>query len=181
MSLRARFQPAPATGPAPEEAESRAAATLASLRGRVRIQGAPKAAKAAAAVLRPLMAKTGGLGFSELKRRWAELVGEPFASKAAPHALAGGLLTLHAASSIAPFLAHQTDLILERLRLAGAKVSAIRIEQRAFSAKPAANVRRLRRDLSSAEETALAQDLDRIGDPSLRSALMRLGRAVKQS
>jgi hypothetical protein len=88
---------------------------------------------------------------------------------------------LHAASSIAPFLAHQTDLIMERLRLAGVKVSAVRIEQRAIAAKTGRNVRRIKGALSAGEETALAQGLDRIGDPGLKSALMRLGRAVKLS
>jgi hypothetical protein len=182
MSLRARFQPAPsAPGQLTDDAESHAAAMLARMRGRGRAPPAPKAAKAAASVLRPLLGKSGGVGFSELRRRWAELVGEPFASKAVPHGFAGGVLTLHAAGSIAPFLLHQTDLIMERLRLAGVKVSAVRIEQRAMTAKPGGNVRRLKGALPAGEETALAQQLDRIGDPSLKSALMRLGRAVKLS
>jgi hypothetical protein len=180
MSLRARFQPAPSAAPPVEERESAAAAKLAGLRGKGRIASAPKAAKAASKVLRPLLAKSAGIGFSELKRRWAELVGEPFASKSAPHALTAGVLTLAAPSSLAPFLAHQTDLILERLKLAGAKVHTIRIEQRsAPPPKGGGNVRRLRRHLSEADESALAQQLDRIGDPSLKSALLRLGRAVK--
>jgi hypothetical protein len=38
----------------------------------------------------------------------------------------------------------------------------------------------LERELTAAEEAALAQALDPVGDPGLKSALMRLGRAVKQ-
>jgi hypothetical protein len=180
MSLRARFTPAP-SAPSAEEAESRAAALLAQMRGRAGWSGAPKAANAAAKVVRPLLSKSAGVGFSELKRRWAEFVGEPFGSKAEPVSLARGVVTVRAPSSIAPFLQHQEGLVLERLRLAGVKAEGLRIEQRALMARSASKPRPSRRALSPAEESALAQELDRIGDDGLKSALLRLGRAVKQS
>lgn len=176
MSLRDRFWPSakPAAPSAREEA--RAALVLAGKRGRQSIAPAPKAGKAVTAVLRPLLRDV-GMGFNEVKRRWAEIAGESFA-RATPEKLAAGVLTLKAPGALAPFLQSQTPLLMERLRLAGAKVKAIRIEQR--TARPAAqtNLRPLRRPLSPAEDAALAQALDPVGDAGLKSALLRLGRAV---
>jgi len=115
-----------------------------------------------------------------LKRRWDEIVGAPYANKTYPEKLSAGALTLRASSALAPFLQQQTPLILERLKLAGAKVKTIRIEQRSAAPAPKANIGRLKRPLTPEEDAALAQSLDRVGDDALRSALLRLGRAVKQ-
>ena len=177
MSVRNRLSP---SGPAPsrDELERRAAQGLARQRGRASIAAAPKAGKAAAKVLRPLLPNA-GVGLNELKRRWAEIAGAPYAGKATPEKFVGGVLTLQAPGSLAPFLQQQIPLLIERLSLAGAKVRSIRIEHRAISAaKP--NIRPLKRGLSEIEEAALSQSLDRVGDAALRSALLRLGRAVKQ-
>ena len=177
MSVRDRLRP---RGPQPSRAEleTAAAQALARQRGRQTIAAAPKAGKAAAALLRPFL-PMGGLGLNELKRGWTDIVGAPYAGKTFPEKLSAGVLTLRAPSALAPFLQQQTPLLLERLKLAGAKVSKIRIEQRA--AEPAkANVRPLKRPLGAAEDAALAQSLDHIGDGALRSALLRLGRAITQ-
>lgn len=181
MSLRDRFRPAAQRAPAPPdpELESRAAQALAGRRGRASIAAAPKAGKAAASLLRPLLPQ-GGLGLTEMKRRWPEIVGEPFGSKTSPEKLASGVLTLRVPGALAPFLQQQIPLLVERLRLAGAQVKSVRIEQRTAAPVKAPNVRPLRRKFEAADEAALAQSLDHIQDPGLRSALMRLGRAVKQ-
>ena len=100
------------------------------------------------------------------------------AAPAAGKAVAG-VLTLRAPGALAPFLQQQAPLLIERLKLAGAKVKSVRIEQRA-AARPAGNVAAIKKPLSAAEETALAKALDHVGDPALKSALLRLGRAVKQ-
>lgn len=177
MSLRDRF--CPATAPAADpQAEARAAQALNAKRGRATIAPAPRAGKAVTAVLKPLLKET-GMGLSELKRRWGDIVGESF-SRASPEKLAGGVLTLRVPSALAPFLQTQTPLLIERLRVAGAKVKSVRIEQRTAAPRPQPNVRRLERTLTAAEEAALAQALDPVGDPGLKSALLRLGRAVKQ-
>ncbi len=179
MSLRDKFRPE-MRGPAPsahESAEARAAQALASKRGRAPIAPAPRAGKAVAALLRPLL-REGGLGFNELRRRWGEIAGDSF-SRATPEKLAAGVLTLRAPSALAPFLQQQAPLLIERLRVAGARVKSVRIEQRTAAA-PAANVRHLKAPLGAAEEAALAQTLDPVADPSLKSALLRLGRAVRQ-
>lgn len=177
MSLSRRLRPPP---PSPEARarEAQAAAALAAQRGRQSLPPAPRAAKAVAAVLRPFRAQT-GLGLSELKRRWDEIAGAPYAGKTRPEKLAGGVLTLFAPAALAPFLQQQSPLLIERLRLAGAKITQVRLEHRALVRRPA-NVRALQKRLAEADEAALAQALDRVGDADLKSALMRLGRAVKQ-
>jgi hypothetical protein len=176
MSLRERFRPtgAPAADP---KAEVRASQSLAGRRGRAPIAPAPGAGKTVTAVLRPLLKQT-GLGLNELKRRWVELAGESFA-RATPEKLAGGVLTLSVPGALAPFLQQQAPLLIDRLGVAGAKIRAVRIEQRRTPAKTG-NVAPLKRSLSQAEEAALSQAFDPVGDPGLKSALMRLGRAVRQ-
>jgi hypothetical protein len=168
-----------ASGP-DQRAEARAAQALSAKRGKGAFAPAPRAGKTVAALLKPLLKET-GMGLNELKRRWAEVAQLPFANICTPVKLAGGVLTVTASSAQAPLLTHSSGLLIERLKTAGAKVKSVRIEQRSAAAAPAkGNVRPLRAPLSAAEEAALAQALDPVGDPGLRSALMRLGRAVKQ-
>lgn len=177
MSLRDRFRPAGAAGADPR-AEARASQALSGQRGRGAIAPPPRAGKSVAALLKPILKET-GMGLNEMKRRWAEVAGESFA-RTTPEKLAAGVLTLRAPSALAPFLQQQAPLLMERLRVSGAKVKSIRIEQRTAALPAKGNVRPLQKPLTAAEETALAQALDPVGDPGLRSALMRLGRAVKQ-
>jgi hypothetical protein len=151
---------------------------LSGQRGRGAIAPPPRAGKSVSALLKPLLKET-GMGLNELKRRWAEVAGDSFA-RATPEKLAGGVLTLKSPSALAPFLQQQAPLLIERLRVAGAKVKSVRIEQRTAALPAKGNVRPLKKPLTAAEEAALAQTLDPVGDPGLRSALMRLGRAVKQ-
>lgn len=177
MSLRDRFRPGLVSGPDPT-AEARAAKALGGKRGRGAIAPPPRAGKSVSALLKPLLKET-GMGLNELKRRWAEVAGDSFA-RSTPEKLAAGILTLKAPGALAPFLQQQTPLLIERLRVAGAKVKSVRIEHRTAALPSKGNVRPLKKPLTPAEEAALAQTLDPVGDPGLRSALMRLGRAVKQ-
>lgn len=176
MSLRDRFRPASAPT-ADSKAETRAAQALAGKRGRAPIAPAPSAGRSVTAVLKPFL-KESGMGLNELKRRWAEVAGDSFA-KATPIKLAGGVLTLQVSSAQAPLFSHASGLLISRLATAGAKVKSVRLEQRTASASKG-NIRPLRKPLTATEEAALAQTLDPVGDPGLRSALMRLGRAVRQ-
>jgi hypothetical protein len=177
MSLRDRFRP---SAPAPDDrlAENRAAQKLSGQRGRLPIAPPPKAGRSVSSLLRPLL-RDEGPALSELKRRWGEIAGESFA-RATPEKLQAGVLTLKAPGALAPFLQQSAPLLVERLKVFGVKVKSIRIEQRTAASRDA-NVRPLKHALTPAEETALAQALDPVADPSLKSALMRLGRAVKQS
>ncbi|MEZ6023257.1 MAG: DciA family protein [Hyphomonadaceae bacterium] len=178
MSLRDRFRPEPAPAKADAREEARAAQALSAQRGRGTIAPPPKAGKAVTALMRPLL-RDEGMGLNELKRRWAEVAGESF-SRCQPEKLVAGTLTLRAPSALAPFLQQQAPLLIERLKVAGAKVKAVRIEQRsAAPARPAGNVRPVSTPLTPAEEAVLADTLGPVADPGLKSALMRLGRAVR--
>lgn len=178
MSLRDRFRPEPPPAANPVD-ETRAARALAAKRGRGTIAPPPNAGKAAAAVLRPLLKDT-GMGFNELKRRWVEVAGESF-SRCAPEKLSAGVLTLKAPGALAPFLQQQAPLLIERLKVAGAKVKSVRIEQRSAQLpSKGSNLRPLSKPLSAAEEAALADTLGTVEDPGLKKALLRLGRAVRQ-
>lgn len=176
MSLRDRFRPDAPVGPQ-NVSETQAATALSRARGRGAYAGAPRAGKAVAAVLKPLLPE-GTMGINELKRRWADIVGQSFA-RAAPEKLVGGVLTLRAPGAIAPFLQQQTPLLIERLKLAGAKIKSVKIEQRS-AAPRLSNVRKLKTPLSAVEEAALEASLGEVEDAGLKSALRRLGRAVKQ-
>lgn len=182
MSLRDRFRPVEDAFCAPPRApsEAQAAQTLSANRGRATVAPPPSASKAMTALLRPLLKDT-GVSLHDIKRRWREIAGESF-SKCAPTKLTGGVLTVQAPSALAPFLQQQAPLLVERLKVAGAKVKSVRIEQRAAKAgAPETNLRPLQKaPLCTSEEAALAHVLDPVADPGLKSALMRLGRAVKQ-
>jgi hypothetical protein len=179
MSLRARFQP---QAPAPRRGEGEAAEALLAQRGRAPIQPAPKASRAVAKLIRDL-APQGGIGLGEMKRRWADLVSEPFASKTAPETFAGGVLTIRAPSALAPLLQSELGRLAEQLRLGGAKVREIRLMHRQAPIRKS-NVAPLKSPLSPLEEAAveaaLEADLQGVENPSLKAALKRLGRAVKQ-
>lgn len=177
VSLRDKFRPAPAPVADPQ-AETRAAQALNGQRGRGSWSAAPRAGKAAASVLKPLIPQ-GSMGLNELKRRWGDIAGDSFA-RATPEKLVAGTLTLRAPGALAPFLQQQTPLLIERLKVAGAKIKAVKIEQRTTQLPRAGNVRRLSRPLTASEESALSQTVGTVDDPNLKSALMRLGRALKQ-
>lgn len=176
MSLRARFQPEAPKAPV---RETDAAEALAAHRGRAPIQAAPKAGRAASALVRAL-APSGAMGLSELKRRWADLASEPFASKTEPDALAAGILTLRVPSALAPLVQQQIPLLIQRLQLGGAKIREIRIAQRLAAKRRKSNVAPARHEISAAEDAALQAALAGVDDPKLKTALLRLGRAVKQ-
>jgi hypothetical protein len=121
-------------------------------------------------------------GVKELKRRWAEIVGERLANGTEPEKIGtGGVLTVRVSGALAPFVQHQATLIVERCRLAGAKVKRIAIRQGTPPVKIVENVRPLPRPLTRDEEAELEASLAKIEAPRLKAALSRLGRAVRRS
>lgn len=161
--------------------EARAAALLEARRGRATIKPPPKAGALAARIVKPLI-PPGQKSLSEIKRQWDEIVGEKLARLTAPEKLTKGpdglVLTIIVAGSAAPFVQHQTPLILERLRLAGADVVAMTMKQGAPPQRAIANVRPIAKPLSADAEKALKTALAAIEDDRLKAALLRLGRAV---
>ncbi|MBI1250651.1 MAG: DUF721 domain-containing protein [Alphaproteobacteria bacterium] len=175
MSLADRLRPQSA---APEQHEERALLALAQMRGRGQRRPPPKAAASAMSIIKPLL-KDGGMGLSELKRRWPEIVGESLAKATAPDKLRAGALTIRTPGAMAPFVQHQIPLIIERCALAGAAVKKVTLTQAAPPPPAQPNVGKPRA-LTLDEEEALARGVDRIEYAGLRRALLRLGRAVQR-
>lgn len=156
--------------------EAVAARLLEQRRGRPAIRPAPAASSAVSQVLAPLL-KDQGVGLADLKRRWPEIVGEKLAQATSPDKIVGDVLIVVAAGAIAPFVQHQAPLILDRCKLAGAKVAQVAIRQGSLPKRDHANVRPVRAPLAADQEAALAAQLAHIADPALKAALLRLGRA----
>ena len=155
--------------------EARAAAILEAHRGRKPIQPPPSASRFLSPLIKPLLAKA-GVGLSELKRNWAEIVGAQFA-QTAPEKLTGKTLTIRAPSAFAAFVQHHEALILERCRTAGAKVEKLLIRHGSIATlKPESAV-----PLRTHAEAGPGPDLEGVASPALRAALERLGRAVRSA
>lgn len=169
------------TDPVDPAAEAAAAAALYGRRGQAPIRPAPRTGAMVARILKPLLPEA-GVTLGELKRRWAEIVGEKLAQVTAPEKLTkskdGGVLTIRVAGSAAPFVQHQAPLLLERVRLAGGEIKTVSIQQGPLPRAPATNLRPISAPLSADEEKALAQALSGVEDPRLKAALARLGKAA---
>jgi len=161
--------------------EAAARAELADRRGRAERPGPPAIGSIAAKLAKPLLPNE-GVTLKELQRRWEDIVGERLAQLTAPEKLTarktGVVLTVRAVGSAAPFVQHQSGLIRERLRLAGADIAELAISQGPLPRTTEGNVRPVARPLSPDEEKALAAALASVHDPGLKSALTRLGRAI---
>lgn len=166
--------------PALEEAAARA---LEHVRGKEQYRPAPRAGSVATALLRPILREGGAKSLPELKRQWKEIVGESVAKMTAPEKLtgsaAGRVLTIKVPGPAAPFVQHQIPLILDRCNLAGAKLKSVQMLQGVIARPEGANVRPFRASLSADQEAQLAREVEHIESPALKSALLRLGRAMR--
>jgi hypothetical protein len=164
------------------ELEEMALRLLEARRGRAHRLAPPRAGALAASLLRPLLPKDGAT-LAELQRRWTDIVGEKLATMTEPEKLSrtaqGAVLTIRVHAAAAPFVQHQAPLIVERCNLAGAGLKGLQIRHGKLTGRPAPNIALLARPLDATEDGALVAGLDAIGDPKLRAALLRLGRAVK--
>lgn len=163
------------------ELEARAAAALEHHRGKAQFKAPPQAGALAAKVLRPIL-PAGAKSIAEIRRQWTEIVGDKLAQLTYPDKLTKGpdgqVLTLTVAGSAAPFVQHQSPLLVERLRLSGADVVAVTMKQGVVPTRAPANIRPLTVPLSAEAEKALKAALDPIDDDRLKAALLRLGRAM---
>jgi len=140
--------------------------------------------------LRNLMAQTAkSFGFSvpDILMAWPEIVGERLAARAYPEKLSrrsiggayGGVLTLRCRGSAALEVQHEVPRIIERLNIFAGQplVEQIRIVQGDI---PLVAEQRLvkKTPLSPDQMNHLAQGLEAIDNPALKSALKRLGQAV---
>ena len=172
-------------GPLDPQLEEAASRALETRRGKATYKGGPPQAGALATrIMRPLI-KGGHAGKSldEIKRQWRDIVGEKLAQMTEPEKLtasaAGRVLTIKVAGPAAPFVQHQTPLLLERCNLAGADLTRLTIKQGVIT-RPSANVRPLAGPLSADAEQLLLASLRDIGNPRRRAALLKLGRQVGQ-
>ena len=172
-------------GPVDPRLEEAAAQALELRRGKAVSRGGPPQAGAIAArLVRPsAKARKAGLTLAELRRQWREIVGDKIAAMTEPEkitdAASGRTLTLKAAGPAAPFIQHQTALILERCNLAGGGFTRVTVKQGVI-ARPTGNVRPLQSPLTADEELVLQHALVGIDSTRLRDALLRLGRGVSR-
>jgi hypothetical protein len=131
---------------------------------------------AVALLAAPIVKKRGGGLLVRLKAGWAAIVGPPWDTRAWPQALGrDGALKLRVAPEAALELQHRAPLLIERINLHFGRPAVARLSlvqgplPFAAAASPPPAVK----------ETATPPELPAgIGDPQLRVALARLGRAI---
>jgi hypothetical protein len=132
-------------------------------------------------------ARRRGLAEAKLLTEWPTIVGPGLASRCQPIRLGkstdrqGGVLVLHVAGTAALELQHSEPQVLERITgffgyPAASRLRLIQAPPPGRSSRPA---RPVKRSMSGAEETALAEAVRDIRDPGLRGALEGLGRTLK--
>jgi hypothetical protein len=134
-----------------------------------------------ARVVGPVVAKHGGGILARLKSDWTAIVGADLAAACWPEALGrGGTLKLRVTPMKALEIQHRAPLVIERINLYFGREAVARLAliQGALPLPAAAPARDTVRPLATSEATALDRQLAEIGDPELRRALDRLGRAV---
>lgn len=173
----------------PSADETKSASPAAARRRR---RGAEAVADLLVDVLKPV-ARRRGFASADLFRHWPEIVGPAYADVTRPERLSwpksladGGeagfepaTLTVRCEGSRALLFQHETPLILERINafFGFPAVGRLRLVQRPV-VRPARPVVPRLRPLGAAEESRIAAATAEIADEGLRSALVRLGRAV---
>jgi Dna[CI] antecedent, DciA len=100
---------------------------------------------------------------------WQRAVGARLAQKAFPERLSEGVLTVRVPSSTwAQELSLLSDVVLERLQVAGHRVQRMRFQVHAMQPTPERPVTTVRREELPAP---LQASIDRVEDPELRSAI----------
>ena len=149
--------------------------------GGERRPGFRAAGASASRIVGPIVARHGGGVLARLKSEWAAIVGPELAAVTWPEALArGGALKLRVASHKALEIQHRAPLVIERINLFFGReaVTRLALVQGALPLPGATPAREPVRALAARETAALDHQLAEIGDPELRQALDRLGRAV---
>jgi hypothetical protein len=131
-------------------------------------------------VTRPLF-RARGFGASGLLTDWPDIVGRPLADFTLPERLGrDGVLAVRVADGgWALELRHIEPVVIERIAsyFGYPAVTRLALVQGPLPSRPASR-RRSPRALDAGEEAALSARLSDAGDPGLRAALERLGRAV---
>jgi hypothetical protein len=179
--------------PRPLPSAEEAGRILATKRSRPARRPPPAAGRSLAKLLKTLDERF-GKGPDGLKARWREIVGENLALRTEPVKLtkprngAGAVLELKVDGPAAALIQHQAPEILARVNLflGPDAVARLRITQGAVrrpaavqSAAGAAKTRHKRgQPLDAAVEAELAAEVERVEDPRLKAALLKLGREI---
>ena len=124
----------------------------------------------------------GGSPLSVLQMDWTRIIGADLAKLCYPVKLAGAksgrTLTLRVIPAAATVIQHQEEVIRQRLSVAaGGNITRLKYEQGALPHQAAPQIRRAMH-LSAEQEAALARAVAAIESPSLKAAIVGLGRAV---
>jgi len=145
-------------------------------------RGPRQVAQGAGALLRQHL-NARGFGQIELVTRWSEIAGAGLAEHCFPYRLSAGgasgaILTLIADDRAALELQHQTPKVIDKINayFGRAAVGKIKVVAGEISHPPKTRPRA--RVLSAGEEAELQRHLGGVEDPSLREALLRLGRSA---
>jgi hypothetical protein len=127
----------------------------------------------------PIIARRGGGILVRLKSEWLAIAGPDWAEVSWPTALGrDGVLKLRATPGAALELQHRAPLLIERINLFFSRsvITRLALVQGPLPLRPPPT-RPLLRPLSEGEAKLLDRRLSEIGDPELRTALTKLGRA----
>ena len=131
-------------------------------------------------------ARRRGLAEARLPTEWPAIVGPELAARSQPvrltrrQGLPGGVLSLHVAGAAALELQHSEPQVLERINGYFGYPAVIRLHLiQAPPQRPRRPPPPPSRDLTGAEEHAIAAAVEGIADPGLQAALAALGRSVK--
>ncbi len=125
-------------------------------------------------------------GFAEarLLLDWASIVGDTMARHTLPERLtrprgdASGVLHVRVAGAFALELQHLEPAVVERINAYFGHAAVARLKLTQGLPVTMTKPRRRRRPLGAAAEAELGATVERIGDPRLKDALARLGRAI---
>lgn len=172
--------------PSPEEARE----ILATRRTRRAPRPAPPVGRSLSPFIKALDARF-GQGPGVLQARWREIAGEVLAARTEPARLIkgrqgqGATLEIRVQGPAAALIQHQSTEILERVNLfmGPGAVARLRITQGPVTPpsardRPSQPQRRRPRPLDAGDEAKLADSISPAAEPGLKTALMRLGRAV---
>ena len=124
-----------------------------------------------------------GAGLPRIKAGWADIVGEDVAKWCEPEKLTGKgasrTLTLRVVPQAAPIIQHKGEEIIQRLSVAAAtRVAKLKIVQGMLKPAKHTATKRSAEPLSASKRAALETAVQKIEDPALRRAVLKLGESL---
>lgn len=162
-------------------AEAQARVRLRYQRGKRAHPGTPNLGKTFQRIARKALPAKGAT-LSRLRLDWGDIVGPQLATLCRPEKLSpvrgGRKLTLRVIPAAAPIVAHQSELIRQRVSVAaGGDITKVHIIQGFLDAKNTPEKAK-QPPLSDVERAALLDSVQQIEDEKLRAAIVALGEAV---